>query len=167
MDSVLINHLSIALLCALLLVAALQDLSDYRIPNIIIISLVVLYPVYVLSAPVEVLWGWSLGIAAVFFLIGLALFSAGIMGGGDVKLITVTSLWMGVTSLVPFIWVMSITGGIMSLFMLSSLRATTAFFCGQFGLISVQEKIMTDKLAYGVAIAAGGLFGAYQLLVLG
>jgi len=167
MDFIIINHFTIALFSALLLIAALQDLVDYRIPNTVIVALIALYPVYLLTTPSDVSWLISLGISGAFFLVGVGLFSIGVMGGGDVKLIAVTSLWMGVIGLVPFILIMGIVGGAMSLFMLSPLRAPTAYLCGRLGLVSVKEKILTDKLAYGVAISAGGLFGAYKLVVMG
>lgn len=166
MFPLMIHHMSLALLAAFLLVAAYQDLCDYRIPNVIIISLLALYPIYVLSAPHGVDILWSLAIGGVFFMIGLGLFVAKVMGGGDVKLIAVTGLWVGLEGLVPFLVVMAIVGGAMSVFMLvGPLRHTTAYLCSQMGLYSAQQKIMTDKLPYGVAICAGGLYAAFHLFL--
>ncbi|SCA55718.1 putative Peptidase A24A prepilin type IV [Candidatus Terasakiella magnetica] len=167
MSLVIINNMIIAAFVALLLVSALEDLDDYRIPNFISIALIALYPFYVLTAPHEVSIGWSMVIGLVFFMIGLGLFSAGIMGGGDVKLIALTGLWVGPLGLFPFLFAMVIVGAIMSIFMLSSsLRHGSAYICVQMGFVNAQEKILTDKLPYGVAICAGGLFATYKMFVL-
>jgi prepilin peptidase CpaA len=165
MTLIILYQISIALFCAVMLIAAVQDLSDYTIPNSLIIAMATAYPFYVLSTPMDITWGWSLAVAGVFFLIGLGLFSAGIMGGGDVKLITVTALWVGVDGLAPFVIVMSVVGGLMSILMLTTLRQVSAYYCGRMGFISVQEKIMTDQLPYGVAICAGGLYVAYHTFI--
>ena len=147
MALIILYQVSIALFCAIMLIAAAQDLSDYTIPNSLIITMVAAYPFYVLSTPLDVAWEWSLVISALFFLIGLGLFSAGIMGGGDVKLITVTALWVGSDGLLDFVIVMSLTGGLMSIIMLTALRQASAYYCGRMGLISVQEKNYDRSIA--------------------
>ncbi|WP_167730285.1 prepilin peptidase [Terasakiella sp. SH-1] len=167
MSLVILNNLFVSAFVALLLVAAIEDLDDYRIPNFISLALIGLYPLYVLTAPFEVYLGWSFGIASLFFLMGLGLFSLGIMGGGDVKLITLTALWVGPVGLIPFLLGMALVGGAMSLFMLSApVRHSTAYVCVHMGLMRAQEKILTDKLPYGVAICAGGVFAAYRMFML-
>lgn len=164
MELILLNQVALALFCALLVVAAIQDVSEYRIPNAIIVMIAVLYPIYFFSAPHAVSWGWSLLIALVFFMIGLGLFSANIMGGGDVKLISVAGLWVGLEGLTPFLLGMAVVGGVMSLFMMiSPIRQTAAYLCVQMGFARLQEKILTDQIPYGVAICAGGLFAVYQM----
>lgn len=67
--------------------AALQDVMAFKISNLWILALLVTYPIYVYVAPAPIDWIWSLGLFVGFFLLGTVLFSLGVMGGGDVKLI--------------------------------------------------------------------------------
>ena len=46
MSTLIIHHMTLALFAAFMLVAALEDLRKYRIPNAVILSLGVIYPVY-------------------------------------------------------------------------------------------------------------------------
>ncbi len=159
-----VNSALLFFFAALLIYAAVQDVREYRIPNIIIIALLVLYPAYFLTSSQNMSLPVSFLIGGVFFLIGLGLFSTGVMGGGDVKLIAVTGLWVGASGLLPFLMVMALVGAVMSLFMMiMPVRLGVASFCTQMGFVSLQEKILTDRLPYGVAISAGGLFAAYQM----
>jgi len=142
------------------------DLRHYRIPNSLILILIAAYPFFALTQPSDAHVGWSLGIAGLFFLIGLGLFALNIMGGGDVKMICAVALWVGPLGVVDFVSAMALVGAGMSLFMvLTPLRTSTAQLCATLGWHTAQDKIMTDKLPYGVAIAAGGLNALLPLLL--
>lgn len=93
----------------LLLTAAYTDFRFYKIPNKIVLSILILYPAYVVSSPVAVPWDTSLMVAGIVFLAGLLLFRFGAMGGGDVKLLVAVMLWSGLGN---FMWVMVITVGV-------------------------------------------------------
>lgn len=154
----LIALISLSAFCLINALAAFKDLQAYRIPNSLMIALAAFYPFFALSHPHDPYIWISLGLAGLFFLIGLGLFSLNIMGGGDVKMICLVALWVGPTGIVPFVYGMAIVGAGMSLFMLlAPLRRTSARLCAQLGWHQASDKIMTDKLPYGVAIAAGGL----------
>lgn len=160
-----LSDVILVIFAALLIFAAIQDVREYRIPNEVIIALIAIYPVFYLTSSAEISLLWSVSISAVFFLIGLGLFSAGLMGGGDVKLIAVTGLWVGADMLIPFLFVMSMVGAAMSVFMLLlPLRLSVASLCMQMGLNGMQEKILADQVPYGVAIAAGGVFAACRMV---
>jgi prepilin peptidase CpaA len=53
--------------------------------------------------------------AAVLFILGFALFSAGLFGGGDAKLMAAAGLWFGSTQALPFLAYTVIAGGILAL----------------------------------------------------
>lgn len=164
MSLVLINQFFLALFSAIMIVAAVQDVREYRIANLFIVVLLVLYPGYFLTSALEISVLWNLGLALGFFALGVGLFSMGVMGGGDVKLIAVAVLWVGPAGLFDFLIAMSLVGAVMSLFMMSSgLRHGAAYLCTHMGMMSAQKKILTDQIPYGVAICAGGVYAAFRL----
>lgn len=75
--------------------AAISDFTKMRIPNAIVLSLLILYPAHVAFSPAEIDWVWALVPAVIIFGIGFLLFAFAGMGGADVKLITVVALWSG------------------------------------------------------------------------
>jgi prepilin peptidase CpaA len=80
---------------ALLLVAALYDLWRFRIPNLVTAGLAALFLVAALPSALEVAWLGHLGAGALMLLLGAAAFRFRVVGGGDVKLLAATSLWLG------------------------------------------------------------------------
>jgi prepilin peptidase CpaA len=139
------TDLLLALLAILLIVAAAIDIRTFTISNRLSLAVALLALVFWWSVRLP-LWpdaAVQLAVAAgVFLLLALA-FSAGMMGGGDVKLAAALVLWFSPVDTVRFLVVMSIAGGVVTLVFLVSHRA--------------QRKQGRPKIPYGVAIAAGGL----------
>src|SRR5947209_1726487 len=79
----------------LLLWAAYTDVRRFEIPNAIPLLLLALYPLLVLTAsgPTEIVP--TLVVAFIAFAVGVGMFSAGLIGGGDVKLFAAACLWIG------------------------------------------------------------------------
>ena len=107
-----VHLLVMALFFGLLAVAVLTDVEALRIPNRLCLALVAIYPAHVLASPVAVDWTGAVMLAAAVFAAGLVPFAAGWVGGGDVKLMTVTTLWVGPASFVDFMLVTSVVGGV-------------------------------------------------------
>jgi prepilin peptidase CpaA len=87
---------------ALLFYVAYNDLRHYKIRNELIIALAVLF---IIHAAVSGRWTsaqWNVAFAAVMFLAMLLLYSRRLMGGGDVKLLGVVFLWVGIDCALPF-----------------------------------------------------------------
>jgi prepilin peptidase CpaA len=107
--------ISAALLLAaltLLLIAAGHDIRTRRIPNWATTGIAALYPVYVLTAPLPLaVVPWAFALAMAVFLIGLVCFHYGVMGGGDVKLLTALTLWAGPDLWLTFLIVTMLAGG--------------------------------------------------------
>ena len=78
-----------ALFLVLLLIAAGSDLRHLRIPNWIVVAILVLYPLHAWPAGPSIAWAAAVGGAALVFVVGALLFATGAMGGGDVKLLRV------------------------------------------------------------------------------
>jgi len=154
----------VILICylGLLAWAACNDLIEFEIPDRASFGLVFLYLLFVLVSPVPIDWVWAVVVAGSIFAVSLLLFTTGRFGGGDVKLLTATALWAGPRLILPMLFVMSITGGVLALiawvvhWARSHRLATTS---GHISLTTAEYAVPT-RLPYGVAIAAGaGLVG--------
>jgi prepilin peptidase CpaA len=104
------------------------------------------------------LWWWANGVtlwpgaaiqvavAAVVFALFAFAFARGMMGGGDVKLITALALWLPPLPLLAMLTTMSIVGGAVTLVLLVEARWRR----GAGGTAGIE-------VPYGVAIAIAGL----------
>jgi len=88
------------------------DVTRYIIPNWLVASLLILYPVAVMMSPQVIDWKMALIAMAGVFAVGYIVFSMRWMGGGDIKLMTVCALWTGVSALADFIFITAILGGL-------------------------------------------------------
>jgi len=179
-------YLCFAGLLTLLVLAALTDLRERRIPNWMTGGTAALYPIYVALSPTPVAWIGALGLAVLVFLVGLGLFAREIVGGGDVKLIAVMSLWAGLEQFVPFALVTALTGGALGMACLWCQRwngLLQAHLTG-LGLLAPAGRPNAEAsapsseppaaesatgpitLPYGIAIAAGGVAVVVQLMKL-
>jgi len=148
-----------AILCfCLCIFAAFHDIATLKIPNWLNASIagLGLSALAVSGLPLADM-GWHLLVGLIAFVISFALFSFGVYGGGDAKMIPAVALWMGPVAIVPFlIWTAFIGGGIALI-----------------GLVSKYAPIpegapawITNTLSrgegvpYGVAIAGGTLMAA-------
>ncbi len=109
------RDLILAMYAAPLLVAAAWDLATFRIPNTLTIIYLALFPVAALLAPGPVDWLWHLAAFGLVFVVGLVLFSFRLFGGGDIKLLIVTGLWLGWGNLMDLMGWVSIAGGAVAL----------------------------------------------------
>ncbi|MCF8467487.1 MAG: prepilin peptidase [Sneathiella sp.] len=150
----------------LLWVAACTDLTGRIIRNWISIGIFLLFVPYAsFSNQMTDLPGhliWALAVFAVFF----AGFALGKVGGGDVKLATVTMLWAGPDMGLQFLLVMAVSGGVLAL----TLVLPAAQVIREWTLVQLARHIpiptgaARQSVPYGVAIAIGGtvaLYGGY------
>jgi prepilin peptidase CpaA len=96
--------------------AALSDVAYRKVPN----ALCGLLPVlFVLQAGLHGMPWFALLVhmacGAVVLTAGFALFSAGVFGGGDAKLLAAASAWFGFETLVPFLLATALAGGVLAL----------------------------------------------------
>lgn len=141
-DSILVATL-VAGLMALLISAGLQDVRTREIANW-------KNGLIAASAP---LWWWTggmtlwpgvplqLGMTVAVFGLFLAAFRLGMMGGGDVKMITALSLWFPFSAFAELLVVMSIAGGVITAVL----------------MIERRWRGREVEVPYGVAIAIAGL----------
>lgn len=162
--SVPASQVSVACFAALLLVAAASDIVSYRIPNAVVLALLLLYPVYVLVTPAPVDWALALAVFAAAIVVGMGLSAAGILGAGDAKLLAVVLLWAGPVLAPLTLFICAITGGVIAAVMLTRARFILAGAFSALGSQSLSNAMLAKNMPYGVAITAGGLFVAWVLM---
>jgi len=149
---VLFPNFVLSLTGVIVMIAALSDAARFRIPNWSVIIVLLLFPLYVVVAPREILWGQHLATFAIVLLIGYWLFVKNWAGAGDIKLIAALSLWAGPQYWQHFLFITAVAGGILSL----GIGAVTLI---KNRVSKTQGEVSLSKtpIPYGVAIAMGGL----------
>lgn len=144
------------------LAAARSDAHALRIPNRLSAAILGLFGVYAAVALTPQAAAIALGLAAATLLIAFFAYCRGLLGGGDAKLLAVCMTWAGPAHALEFLAVTAIAGGVIALALVSPLTARAA--------VAVQRnwpvRAAGEKapMPYGVAIAAGALAVAVELL---
>ncbi len=113
-----IEIIAAAATMVLLAAVAISDITRYRIPNVIVYAIVI---VFLVGAAFNFAWpafGWAIAAGVAMFLLGAGLFAIGLFGGGDVKLFAAMALWTGFADLPRFLLVLSAAGGVLGVVML-------------------------------------------------
>ena len=163
-ESVVGNQITIGVFIGLLLVAAVSDVISYKIPNVVVIAVLLFYPVHVLVSPVRVDWVLGLAVFCVSLGIGFGLFATGAFGAGDAKLLGAVMLWAGPTLAPLALIVCALAGGILALVMLSKMRFLIANVLQFLGNERLGDAFLARQMPYGVPIALGGFSIAWALL---
>ncbi len=135
----------LAMLGLLLLAAGIEDARRRTIANGTNAAVALLAPA----------WWWTqglrpwpdmaaqLGLAGLVLLVFAGVFAAGLMGGGDVKLIAALALWLPTLPFLAMLTAMSLAGGLVTLLVLADHR--------------FRSREGQPEIPYGVAIALAGL----------
>jgi prepilin peptidase CpaA len=154
----LVHFLLLSIFPALVIVAAVTDIASYTIPNRLNLVLAAAYPAAALMlghSPAEIGVGLAIGFAAL--IVGMGLFAAGWIGGGDAKLFAAVALWLGWPALVSFIMATSLTGGALALLLLNARAAWVRPYLAGAPPWLARLTTTDEPVPYGVAIAVGAL----------
>lgn len=132
-----------------------MDATRYRIPNWLVGSLLLLYPVAAWMSP-GIDWKMAICGMAIVFAVGYFVFTMRWMGGGDIKLLTVCALWVGLENLLDFIMTAALLGGALSVAILV-LRNLGPHIPRPKGKELPRVLRPNEPLPYGLAIATGFL----------
>jgi len=144
-----LEFLSVALLgmlAAMLVIAAATDIRSRIISNRLNAAIALLAPLYWWSAGLS---PWpdmaiQLGLGLSVLILFAALFAAGMMGGGDVKMLAAIALWLPAGALLSLLMIMALLGGVVTIVTVIHHRMT--------------RRIGQVEIPYGVAIALAGLW---------
>lgn len=131
----------------------ITDASRYIISNRLNLVVLGLYVAAVALIPhMPVLT--ALATAGIVLAVGLGLFTLGLMGGGDIKLLVVLSLWTGWSETTPqFIFLTAIFGGVLVVVVLFA-RFMAAALWAKEGKTLPRLLSKKQPVPYGIAIAA-------------
>lgn len=168
----ILDQVSVVAFAAVTVLAARSDWSHFVIPNRLSLAIV---GIWALHASLLIAQGhsliplaWAVAIALAVFLIGVGLFAANLLGGGDVKLLAAATLWAAPDHFPQLITIVTVSGAVLGL----------AFLVPGFGNRPQEEAASADlvrpttalagrfrrKTPYGVAIAIGSAVIALKLL---
>lgn len=95
---------------ALLVWAAVTDITQLRIPNTVVMALGGLFLAVLLAAGFPEGWYWRFAVALGVLAGGIALFALNVMGAGDGKLLAVVALWAGPSHIVHVLVLTALLG---------------------------------------------------------
>lgn len=143
------EYFKIILLCALgalLIAAAITDLRARIISNRLNLAVAALAPLWWLANGYA-LWpdmAVQLLVGAAIFTLFAALFALGMMGGGDVKLLTALALWFPWQAILSLVVLMALLGGVVTLVTVIHHKMT--------------HRLGQPEIPYGVAISLAALW---------
>jgi prepilin peptidase CpaA len=152
------------ILPAVFAITCYYDVRFLRIPNWVILLLIVLYGIdqwggtSSLSPPIHETWLT----VVISFILCLILYSTRIIGAGDAKLLPTTMLWLGQHQIYPFVMAMAITGGILAVITIGLSRIKPELpplFSASKWLAGATDG--GNQIPYGVAISGGFLIVFY------
>jgi prepilin peptidase CpaA len=161
-SAVNIAILLVAFLPALLVAAAICDLTSYTIPNIVPASMILLFITFLAAMglkghPLD--WS-SIGLHFLAGFIGLvagmAVFAAGWVGGGDAKLFAAVALWFGWNDLFDYAILATLLGGCLTIFLIAIRRVSLPqILADQPWIARLADR--KEGVPYGVALAVAAL----------
>lgn len=133
-------------LSALLIAAAITDVRSRIISNRLNLAVAVLAPLWWLACGLDPWPGMAvqLLVGAIVFILFAALFAAGMMGGGDVKLLGALALWFPWQAVLSLIVLMAVLGGLVTIVTVIHHR--------------ISKKSGQPEIPYGVAISISALW---------
>lgn len=139
-----------AALSVMLVVGAIGDILQRRLPNWLSLALLVSGLVFAFTNGGLEAIGWHGAHAAIALAVGMALFAGGIIGGGDAKFYAGAAAWFPLSEGFALLLTVSLAGLVAIIVWFGSRRV--------FKPGPIDKDSLYAKFPYGVAIAGGGLW---------
>ena len=161
----LIPPIMMVVLTLALLAVIVVDATHYIIPNTLNLALLAMTMLAMVWLPFVPLT--ALAAAGLVLAVGLCLFALGLMGGGDVKLLAVLTLWTGWSiATIQFLFLTAIAGGVLVVIILLLRAIVPPILFRSDPARVIPDLFMRGKpVPYGLAIAAGFLWMLWMGLV--
>lgn len=137
--------------------AGAMDLLTMTIPNRISLALIGAFVVCAVIAGLSLQqFAMHIACGGLILVIGMAMFSARLLGGGDAKLMAASAIWVGADNLMMYFLMISVLGGVLALALLVYRRMPAGAFVLPDWAARLHVK--GSSMPYGVAIAAAALW---------
>lgn len=153
----MLSTLALFVFPVLMAYAASSDLLTMRIANWLVLVLTGAYfaLAFIAQLPLAEI-GMSVAGAAIVLAIAFAFFAFGWIGGGDAKLVSATTLWVGVGLTLPYLIYSALLGGTLTMAILTIRRyPLPPPFAGTPWIDRLHDK--KSGVPYGIALAAAAL----------
>jgi len=162
-EAILISGVFFAFMAA----AALFDAWKFIIPNTIPVVLSLLFLVVALIWNDRVPIFEHIGAGLLVFCVGAVMFRFGVLGGGDIKLLTAVAFWVGWDLLAIYLLVVAILGGGLTLFLLTLRHLLRRLYRSRSLEYPLPQILRTgEKIPYAIAIGGAGIWIAPYLPLL-
>ena len=144
---------------ATLCYGCISDIKSLKIPNAVSVILLALFLLnYLLFGAADGLTKHII-VASSALLVGFGVFAAGLMGAGDIKLISALMLWAGPQSGFVFLIVMTFAGGLLASLLLITRTSMVVWPSAQNYIPSRRLRTWAQRgiFPYGIAICTAGL----------
>jgi prepilin peptidase CpaA len=142
---------------AVVIVAAMRDVTTFTIPNwLSLAAIAAFFPSALLAHMALPMFELAMLIGVLALVLGIAMFALGWIGGGDAKLFAACAFWLGWPAIGPFMLWTSLAGGVLAVTLLWSRKlvgAVPAMGPPWFGRLMQSG----GDVPYGLAIAVGAL----------
>jgi prepilin peptidase CpaA len=159
-----LDQIAVLLFAGLTVAAAISDVRSLIIPNRYSLTIALLYPIYVLTAPQPVNWLGGLAVGTGIIVVGFLFYARNWIGGGDAKLLAAIGLWAGPFQLIDFLFLTAIAGGIMSIILWLRHRMLRAPALSMIFTTETDQNFTKQPMPYGVAVSIGALYVAFTLI---
>jgi len=143
-----LSQIVLIVTAATLFYVAFTDFKEYTIRNELVLVLAGLFFLHAVLSGRWTTIHWNLGFALVMFAVMLYFYSQKLMGGGDLKLLTVAFLWVGPPYALPFAVLMLIFAALHTL-------------SAKLGWVHSQEVNGRRRIAFAPSVAAA-LIGVFM-----
>jgi len=162
-----------AVFTLLLAVGCVSDLRTRKIPNELVVTILVTGWLFALFSPdVVAALGWSVAGMGVGFGIWIPFYLAGVIGAGDVKFFSAAGAWLGPAATWRAALIAAVIGGVLAvIYLLLEKRLSAVLRRIALGAASGSLAVIPEgpgatgarhrPLPYGVALALGALFVAW------
>ena len=158
----MVHFLSISILPVLMIVAGAGDALSLRIPNWLTLTIfMAFFPLAFATGMPLADFGSHILAAAVLFVVGFILFSVGLFGGGDAKLLAAAGIWFGSSQALPFMVFTVVAGGVLAICVVfwSLISMLWEIHAGSW-VKKISE--LRPKVPYGYAFAIGAILAFPQ-----
>lgn len=152
-----LSQLAITVFPSVLIVAGAGDVMTMRIPNFLPVVLSAVFFVCAFSIGFSQFDLWlHIATGLCFLSAGFALFSFGLIGGGDAKILAAAALWFGFPDVLYFLILTALAGGA-----LAAAVGTWFMIHVEAGMrserITKMFRTLTPSVPYGYALAVGAI----------